>query len=62
MKDGDRYWYENRGVEGFSLGILKLLKFVDIVMLKNNFNNFKKFGLMYEMGLIFVFNFVYFVV
>lgn len=56
MKDGDRYWYENRGVEGFSLGILKLLKFLDIVMLKNNFNNFKKFGLMYEMGLIFVFN------
>lgn len=62
MKDGDRYWYENRGVEGFSLGILKLLKFLDIVMLKNNFNNFKKFGLMYLMGLIFVFNFVYFVV
>lgn len=42
MKDGDRYWYENRGVEGFSLGILKLLKCVDIVMLKNNFNKLKK--------------------
>lgn len=41
MKDGDRYWYENRGVEGFSLGILKLLKFLDIVMLKNNFNKLK---------------------
>lgn len=61
MKDGDRYWYENRGVEGFSLGILKLLKFLDIVMLKNNFNKLKNlFDVL--MGLIFVFNFVYFVV
>lgn len=25
VKDGDRYWYENSGVEGFSPGIPKLV-------------------------------------
>lgn len=56
LKDGDRYWYENRGVEGFSSGIPNLTKLVDIATLQNNLNDFKKFGLMHEMGLIFVFN------
>lgn len=60
LKDGDRYWYENRGVEGFSPGIPNLPKLVDIATLKNNFNKLKKFGLMHLMGLIFVFNSVYF--
>lgn len=47
-------------MEGFSSGIPKLPKLLDIATLKNNFNNFKKFGLMHLMGLIFVFNSVYF--
>lgn len=38
VKDGDRYWYENWGVEGFSPGIPK---HVDISKLKNeNFTYF----------------------
>lgn len=41
LKDGDRYWYENRGVEGFSSGIPKWPKLVDIATLKNNFNKLK---------------------